>query len=851
MKSMEGLNVKKVIKVVLVSILCLLIVLCLLAVGLIFFYMYPAVQYTKVYMPKMSGTITAPHVQSELVIKRDDNGVPHIFAQNEEDAWFALGYLMAQERLFQMDLYRRLSQGRLSELLGPFAVKYDVILRTLRLKKYAEEMLSKNSDILNPLKKSFDAFLAGINTFIEQEPLPPEFRILGYKPEPFTHVDCMSTAMIMPITFAKGLREDFVNFVLKTKYPDKDFSVLSCGYHRESPVTIMETIEEAEEYLKSQGRDLSNWGLPTASLKESTSKEAVAFLEDFISTWQDIVDFMGVHMGSNSWVLAGTRTKSGKPILANDPHMGFLQPGVWFQAHLVYGDHDLYGFYLPLIPVPLMGQNSTYAWGLTMVANDDNDLYLETFNPEDPLKVKYKGEWVPVIEETETINVRFSKPVTFKRRLTPHGVVVTDIYRKLLNYDGPELSLYWVWQHVPYTDVLGFYKISHAQDLDSFQEGTSQITSPGINVSYADKFGNIAWWACAKIPVRPDHVNPKNVLDGASGKDEVLGYLPFELNPHLINPPWGYIVTANNLSTVKPVGDIEELQGYWEPSERAQRIEELLEQRTDWTLEDLQKVQLDHFLVSGPTLTKTMIESLSPKKTEMSSMEQNAFERFSNWDYQFDVENVGATIFTVFCEAILHNLLLDELGDDIFRAYCTTADHWSFFKYVIHDDNCFLWDDISTQEKETRSDIVFRSFQESVKMLHKKLGKDISQWKWGQIHTLEFHHPLGYIPILRKIFNVGPFPCPGACNVINNMLYFESGYKYEVIAGPSTRRLIDFVQPDRVLEVLPTGNSGIPHSRWYRDQVEMFMRGGYREARMTIQQIEEHTIEKIIITPQK
>jgi len=847
----EGLYVKKVIKVVLLAVLCLLIVLCLLAVGLIFFYVYPAVQYAKVYMPKLSGTITVPHVQSELVIRRDDNGVPHIFAQNEEDAWFALGYVMAQDRLFQMDLYRRLSQGRLSELLGPITVKYDAILRTFRLRKFAEEVLSNNADVFSPLKKSFDAFFLGINTFIEQEPLPPEFRILGYKPEPFTYVDCMSTAMIMPITFADGLRQDLVNLVLKMKYPDEDFSVLSCGYHRERPITIMETIEEAEEYLKSQGRDLSNWGLPTASLKHSTTKETLAFLEDFISTWQDIVEFMGVHLGSNSWVLAGTRTQSGKPILANDPHIGFLQPGAWYQAHLVYNDYDLYGFYFPLIPVPLMGQNSTYAWGLTMFAGDDHDLYQELFNPEDPLKVKYKGEWVPVTEETETIQVRFGKPVTFKRRITPHGIVVTDVYRQLLNYGGPELSLYWACQHVPYTDVLGFYKISHAQDLNSFQEGVSLVTSPGINISYADKFGNIAWWVAAKIPVRPDHVNSKYVLDGTSGKDDVLGYLPFELNPHLINPPWGYIVTANNLSTIKPVGDIEELQGYWEPSDRAQRIEELLEPRTDWTIEDLRKVQLDHFSVAGPPIVKEMVELLSPKKAEMLPIEQNALEQLSVWDYQFDTESVGASVYGVFCDAIIRHLLLDELGEDMFRAYCSVADRWSFFKYVIHDDTCFLWDDISTPNKETRSDILYCSFKEAVQVLKKKMGKDVTQWKWGQIHTLEFHHPLGYIPVLRKIFNVGPFPCPGSYHAINNMPYIAGAYKYDVIAGPSTRRLIDYAQPDHILEVLPTGNSGIPHSRWYRDQADMFMRGNYREARMTIQQIEEHTIEKMIITPQK
>lgn len=846
---MEGLTLKRVFKVVSFALVALVLVVGFLLGALVLFHFYPAVKYAKEYKPKLSGTVSVPHLKSEIVIRRDDNGVPHIFAQSEEDAWFALGYVMAQDRLFHMDFYRRLSQGRISELIGPLAVKYDKILRTFRLKKYAGEVLEKYADVYAPIRKPLDAFLQGINTFIEMEPLPPEFRILGYKPEPFTEVDCLTTAMIMPITFADGLRHDLMNLVLKMKYPDEDFSILSCGYHRERPVTIMETIEEAEEYLKSQGRDLSNWGLPTACLTPTSARQMVACLEDFASTWQDIVEFMGIHLGSNSWVLGGTRTQSGKPIFANDPHIGFLQPSVWYQAHLIYEDYDLYGFYFPLIPIPLLGQNSNFAWGLTMFANDDHDLYQEIFKPDDPTKVKYRGDWVPVIEEEETVHVRFRKPVTFKRRLTPHGVVITDIYRTLVNYIGPELSLYWVWQHVPYTDFMAFYKMSHAKDMNSFQEGVSLITSPGLNVSYTDKFGNFAWWVGAKIPIRPDHVNPKYVLDGASGKDEVLGFVPFELNPHLINPPCGYIVTANNLSTVKPVGDVKELQGYWEPSDRAYRMEELLEQRSDWTIEELRMVQLDHYSVPGPEIVKTMIELLTPKKTEMSPLEQSALDRLGSWDYQFSVDSIGASIFAVSCDAIFRNLLMDELGPKMLRAYATVADRWSFLKYVIHDDVCFLWDNRSTPNVETRADIVFCAFKEAVQVLSKKVGKDIAKWNWGNLHVLEFHHPLGYIPFLRKLFNVGPFPCPGSYHVVNNMPYVAGSYKYDVVAGPSTRRLIDFAQPNRVMEILPTGNSGIPSSKWYRDQAEKFVRGNYREARMTMEQIEKNTVEKMILKP--
>lgn len=810
-----------------------------------------SVEFLGSYKPRYSGDVFVDGIFNKVIIRRDDNGVPHIYAENERDAWFALGFVMAQDRLFQMDFYRRLSQGRLAELIGPPVVKYDKILRTFRLRKYAEEILEKYSAELAPLKEPFDSFLQGVNTFIESQILPPEFMILHYRPEPFTIVDCLTSAMIMPVTFADGLRQDLVNLYLKLKYPDEDFSVLSCGYHRETPVTIMESIKEAEEYLKSQGRDLSNWGLPSASTFSPTDRDyLLANLESFVSTWQEVVNFVGVHRGSNSWVVSGTKTKSKKPILANDPHIGFLQPAVWYQAHLVYEDYDLYGFYMPPIPVPLMGQNTEFAWGLTMFANDDHDLYVEILSPDEPLRVKYRGDWVPVVRETETIKVRFGSDVTFERWVTPHGVIVTGAYETLLDYYGPQVSLYWVWQHVPYTDVLAFYKMSHAKDIFSFREGVSLITSPGINVSYVDSKGNIAWWVGGKIPIRPEHVNPKYPLDGASGKDEVLGFVPFELNPHLVNPPWGYIVTANNLSTVKPVGEVKELQGYWEPSDRAQRIEDLLEKRNDWTIEDMQSIQLDTYCVPGPRLTKILLNILEPERQAFNELEQKALQFLSEWDFYYETDSLGASVFTVLSDAIMRNLLIDELGEKMFEAYCTVADRWSFYKYILGDENSFLWDDRTTENiKETRKDIVVRAFKETVRVLSKKLGSNPEKWRWGRLHTLEFKHPIGYIPLMSKYFNVGPFECPGSYHTVNNMPYVAGIYSYEVVAGPSTRRLVDFAQPERVLEIMPTGNSGIPFSKWYSDQAESFIRGKYREARITKEQIEKNTVFTLSLMP--
>lgn len=781
--------------------------------------------------PMLDGILGHPSLSADVTVKRDDFGVPHIYAQAEGDAYFALGYVMGQDRLFQMELLRRIANGQMAEVLGGKLAPVDALVRSFQLRPKAEAtavMLKETEPVLYGL---MEAFITGLNYRMEKESLPFEYAVLGMPARPFNVVDCLSIGALLPITFADGLRGDPLYTLLQERLPDHDIGQLFPGYHRGTPVTVMETLEEAQQYLEAQSGDT-----PVAS----RAVETAAGLESLLALLNPISQAFGPALGSNSWVLGPSRTQSGKALLASDPHIGFTNPSIWYEAQITLPDHDLYGYYLPLVPIALLGQNRHHAWGLTMFANDDLDVYRETFNPANPDQVMYKGAWVPVETSEAVIGVRFGKDVPIRLRRTPHGPVVTDVLHALFDYEGPDVALSWVWQQVDYTDMIAFYQMGRATSYAEFAAALPLVTSPGINVTYADADDHIAWWAAGRIPVRPEHVNNKAMLDGASGKDELLGYVPFAQNPHLHNPPSGVIVSANNKSTVKPVGAVKDLQGYWQPDDRARRMKALLAGQAHWGLEELKAVQVDAQAPAAPAIVTVVSAVLSAPGANLTEPEARAFAVLQAWDFRHTTDSAGAAVYQVTCDMIMRESLLDEMGETFFATYGSLADHWNFFKWFMQTPDSPYWDNIQTGERESRNDIIARAFRNAVAHLAALQGEAVEDWQWGRLHHLEFKHPFGYLPGLGRIFNIGPFPVSGGAQQVNNMLYGAGALNYDVIAGPSTRRLIDFATPDEVHGVLPTGNSGNFMSPHYADQAAMFIEGSYRVLNSTPAAVEAH-----------
>lgn len=794
-------------------------------------------------VPHVDGEITDPALTAPVTITRDTWGVPHIKAENETDAYFALGLAMAQDRLFQMEALRRVARGQIAEAFGPSFVPVDKILRCFQLGRQADALFENPEGFSPEILAAMDAFVAGINHIVDEpNHLPFEFAMVRINPRPFTKADCVAVAAVLPVTFAEGLREDALATVLKGMHPDLDTDAFFPGYRHEVPVTIMESLSEAESILKE--RTSTN----TADSAEITAGQTgLAFLRAWLEALEPLQQY-GSALGSNSWVLSGANTASGRPILANDPHIGFTNPSIWYEAHVQYGDVENYGWYLPPVAFPLLAHNRDRAWAITMFENDDVDLYLEEFDPADPTKVKYKGAWTDVEVVEDSIAVRWGADVPYTLRTTPHGPVVSDMLEAFGIHTDKPVALRWLWQHVPRTDLAAFYEMSHANDLETFGHAVAKLTSPGLNISYADAEGNIAWWAAGLLPIRPAHVNPKSLLDGASGNDEILGYVPFEQNPKLINPPDGVIVTANNLSTVRPVGDLTHLDGYWQPSDRAARIKTLLAERHDWTVEALKAVQTDVISSTSPAIVAAL-EACFAARGSYTEDEMAVCDAIRNWDQRHEADSTGATAYQTLCDAIMIRAWSDEMGADLLAAYGGVADSWNFFKYAVTDDAAPFWDDIDTPETETREDIVHAAVSDTATLLHDRLGPDPTGWTWGRVHQITFTHPLGMVGPLGSLFNIGPFPQPGGDEVINALEYDRAQHDYSIQSGPSTRRLIDFAEPEQAQTILPTGNSGNFVDPHYADQAPLFTAGEYRTAWIADSDIAAHTEHVLTVKP--
>jgi len=547
-------------------------------------------------------------------------------------------------------------------------------------------------------------------------------------------------------------------------------------------------------------------------------------------------------------VIAPFRSKSGAAILANDGHVALSNPGIWYEAHIRYGNVENYGQFLPLIPFPLFAHNKNRAWAITMFENDDLDLYAETFHPRDKHLVMYRKRWVPLRTIRESIAVKGCGAVVLEIQITPHGPIITEF---LNGYQGKPVSISWVCHRADNPVINIVYRLSISRTIEEFRNAISELAAPGLNFSYVDRSGNIAWWAAGRLPLRPAHVNNKEILDGSSGRDEIRGYLPFDKNPHLVNPPSGIIVTANNKSTSRPVGPIPHLQGYWVPTDRAARIVELLSSRERWGIDDLIDVQNDVGAIAAPPFIAAVIPVLDERAdgNDFSERERAALELLHSWDFHYTTDSAGATVYHFLTYHVLREAVLDELGEDLFLVYCNLSEFWNFLKAFVRDDSSRFWDRIDTPRIESRGEILVAAFRAAVKEIEERCGKDINDWQWGRIHTIEYVHPLGLKKPMNLMFNLGPFPAPGEARTINRMKSNFGKHDYRVESVPSFRKLIDYGDLSRSLTILPSGNSGNVLSPHYSDQVNRYLSGQYRVINMSGERIEKEKSHEIIFLP--
>ncbi len=733
-------------------------------------------------------------------IYRDENGIPHIEANNELDLYRAYGYVHASERLFQLDLYRRASRGQLSEIFGPMALEKDKLVRTLNFEYPLHN--SERVPLTREAKVRLRAYLEGLNSFIDEENFPIEFHLLGYEPEDFKFEDVYAFIGYMAYLFGHAPKQDPLFEKFREYYSD--------------------------EIIALMGND------PALEKKEliSSIPKNLGHLYDESLFYLPPVD------GSNAWLVSGERSNSGKAILANDPHVGVSLPGLWFEAHLKSPSFEIYGHFLPLIPFAALGHNSQKAWGLTISYVDDMDIYKESIDWVTK-KIKYRGQFQDLEKKTHIIKVKDAEDVEYISYIGPHGPLLGSTSVK--DFSKPEYALQWTYHHKENRPIEAFYSMNYAKNIDEMRLAITLGTAPGLNFMYADAQNNIAWWMYGAIPIRPKGMGGEGVYPGESGRFDWLGHLNPDEKPQIENPASGIIVSANG----RPPGADKTVRGYWQPQDRAKTIHDTLSNKAKWSSAEISELQGSSFNSMAEVYRDRM--TLYIKQNDIGDeVEKKSLEVLRKWDGNSSLNSTGALIYHVFSLKLLRNLF-DEPSDEDFNRYCAVNSSWRALYRFTELPGHEVWDIKKTSVKEQMPDVVLLTFKETIKELREKYSDDVSKWTWGKLHQIEFIHPLGSKGgVLGKLFNLGPFPVEGSYNSVNNFRRMGCDKGFSVRAGPSTRVVVNFEDTEKSLGGLPLGISGHFRSPYFSNERKPFLAGKPREQLMNWEKIKTYSALKLV-----
>ena len=766
--------------------------------------------------PVRTGDMPLAHLQAPVTVRYDERGVPHIKAGNEADMYRALGYVHAQDRLFQMEMLRRLARGELAEVLGPKLVSTDRLFRSLRIREHADAYVAQQ-DKTTPQWTALQAYLDGVNQYQSTHASPIEFDVLGIKPRPFTAEDTLSIGGYLAYSFAAAFRtEPLLTYVRDQLGPDY-LNVFDLDWQPNGALGQAPALGDRDWKSLNDLALLSEQALEKAGLPQFE--------------------------GSNAWAVSGSRTKSGKPLLAGDPHIRFSVPSVWYEAQLSAPGFELYGHFQALNPFALLGHNMDFGWSLTMFQNDDIDLIAEKVNPDNPNQVWYHGAWVDMTSRDEHISVKDGSSVTLTLRQSPHGPIINDALGS--NAGTAPIAMWWSFLASENPILQGFYEANRADTLDKMRSAAEKIQSPGLNVVWANAKGDIGWWAAAQLPKRPAGVNPAFILDGSTAQADKDGFYPFSANPQEENPARGYIVSAN-FQPVSPTGM--EIPGYYNLAERGQQLDrQLADSAVKWDLENSKALQLGTRTDYAQKILKPLLPVL--RQVISDPAEHDLIERLAQWNGEYPVDSVGATLFNQFVYDLTEKVFHDQLGDGLFETLLSTRVIDSALPRLAADEHSPWWNNVNSPAEESRGNTVKMAWHATVSHLTSLYGVNPEEWQWGKAHTLTHEHLLGRQPPLDWLFNVGPFAAPGTHEVPNNLSARLTAAPWPVTYGPSTRRLIDFADPTHALGVNPVGQSGVLFDEHYSDQAQAYVNGQYMPERFSEGDVAGNTMSTLRLVP--
>lgn len=759
----------------------------LLIVILLFCY----AQYQK---PTYEGTLQLTNLKQSTKVYFDNYGIPHIYAQSQMDAMTALGYVHAQDRLWQMELLRRIAPGKLSEILGNKTLKTDMFFAKLGINESSEEALLLIDKKSQPYLLA-NAYLDGLNQFVNSGKTPIEFSLLGVKKSLFTLKDVYNIFGFMSFSFAMAQKTD----PFLTDIRDK----LGSDYLKDLGINI-----ESNTIAKKAPKNILN-------NYNEISKSISLILSDLPAS---------PFVGSNAWVIGSAKTSSGKVIFSNDPHIEYSQPGTWYEAHISTPDFENYGYYVAGTPFPLLGHNRKYAYGMTMFENDDADFFEEKLNPKNENEYLHEKRYKKFSVLKKIIKIKDSANVSITIKSSVHGPIINDVLQDF-THKNP-VSLFWIHTKLPNNALEATYGLSHSKGLPDFEQNISNLAAPGLNIMYGDATNNIAWFTTGKLYKLQKNVNPNFILDGSNGIDDKKEFLDFKKNPHEINPYKQYVFSSNNEPL--PI-DGYDYPGYYLPQDRANRITKLLEKKSNWDVATSQKMLTDATSDDAAKCAKVICAIVNKK--EMTSIQKSAFTILNKWQGTNELTDIAPTIYNKFLFFYLKNTFEDEMGAKSFDQFLKTHLIKQTISLQLNNDTSIWWDNILTNKTvENRADIITKSFKQAVNKLEIQMGKNPNNWQWKHVHQLEIKHALGSVAILKNLLNVKKIPIAGSNEVINNTMFtYSDANNYVIKAGPSTRRLIDFSNIENSVSILPTGNSGNPFSTHYNDQAQMYVEGTFRK----------------------
>jgi len=761
-------------------------------------------------IPDYSKDIQIEGLSAEVNILRDSLGIPHIYTNNETDLYRAVGFAMAQDRLWQMDLLRRVTQGRLSEILGKDLVKTDILMRALRIQEKSEKILGKSTpEIIHAL----EAFSEGVNVYMANQPLPPEFKILGYTPEPWKPVHSVNLIGYMSWDLTSGWGTELLIHQLQGKVSENQIAQL-----------IPKT-----EYQE------------TAVFRDFNSSE-IKIGETILSAGNQLEELGAqIFYGSNNWAVSGKKSKTGKPLLANDMHLGLLSPGIWYQMHQnIEGKLNVTGLVLPGQPFVIAGHNDSIAWGMTNVMVDDLDFYAEKLN-EDSTKYLLDGEWKDLLIKTDFIKIKGEDDFENTMRFTHRGPIVNNFKK---GADTP-ISIHWLGNEMS-NEIRTVFLLNRASNWADFRDAVKTFTAVSQNIVYADVAGNIGLQCSAGVPIRAG--NGIQIYPGDSSKYDWTGLVPFEELPFEFNPERGYVSSANN-KTVP--GNYPYYISHWfAQPDRIDRIREMLEEKELLGTEDFQAMHRDVKSKKAERFTPVFLTAINAE-SDLNQTETESLKILEDWKYELTRESVAASIFEIMYRKVCENLIKDDLSPEIYENLKGQRTLLENLLLNIQTEKSSEWiDDKTTPETETFDDIVARSFKETIADLTAEKGEKTDNWNWGKIHTFTIKHPLGKVEILDKVLdlNKGPFEVPGSYHTVCPYSYSYNDL-YNVNHGASHRHIFDVSNWDASKTIIPTGTSGIPASDFYLNQTEMYINNQYHADPFSKTYVEEATKFKMKLIP--